>query len=79
MVRLYKGSKWRIKGKIRTKVQWCRFKQSYSKKYIIQAYDKTLNKDNRFTMIQDLKGKSNFALFNHIVSGELLTHELKMI
>ena len=48
------------------------------KNILHKAYDKTLNKDNRFTMIQDLKGKSNFALFNHIVSGELLTHELKM-
>lgn len=48
------------------------------KNILHRAYDKTLNKDNRFNMIQDLKGKSNFALFNHIVSGELLTHELKM-
>lgn len=44
----------------------------------MKAYDKTLKRDNRFTMIQDKKGKSNFALFNHIVSGELLTHELSM-
>lgn len=44
----------------------------------MKAYDKTLRRDNRFTMIQDKKGKSNFALFNHIVSGELLTHELGM-
>ena len=43
-----------------------------------KAYDKTLNKDNRFVMIQDKKGKSNFALFNHIVSGELLTQELAL-
>lgn len=43
-----------------------------------KAYDKTLNKDNRFVMIEDKKGKSNFALFNHIVSGELLTHELAL-
>lgn len=41
-----------------------------------KSYDKTLRRDNRFTMIEDKKGKSNFALFNHIVSGELLTHEL---
>ena len=26
-----------------------------------KAYDKTLNKDNRFVMIQDKKGKSNFG------------------
>lgn len=43
-----------------------------------RAYDKTLNRDNRFSLIQDKKGKTNFALFNHIVSGELLTHELAM-
>lgn len=43
-----------------------------------KAYDKTLNRDNRFNMIQDKRGKSNFALFNHIVSGELLTNELKI-
>lgn len=48
------------------------------KNLLHRAYDKTLNKDNRFTMIQDKKGKSNFALFNHIASGELLTHELGM-
>lgn len=48
------------------------------KSILHRSYDKTLNKDNRFNMIQDIKGKSNFALFNHIVSGELLTHELKM-
>lgn len=46
------------------------------KNIFYKAYDKTLNKDNRFVMIQDKKGKSNFALFNHIVSGELLTQEL---
>lgn len=34
-----------------------------------KSYDKTLNKDNRFVMIQDKKGKINFVLFNHIVSG----------
>lgn len=43
-----------------------------------KAYDKTLNKDNRFTMIQDTKGKTNFALFNFIVNGEILTHELSV-
>ena len=48
------------------------------KNILHKAYDKTLNKDNRFVMIQDKKGKSNFALFNHIVSGELLTQELAL-
>lgn len=43
-----------------------------------RAYDKTLNKDNLFTMIQDKKGKTNFALFNYILNGEILTHQLKM-
>lgn len=41
-----------------------------------KAYDKTLNRDNRFNMIQDKKNATNFALFNYIVSGEFLTHEL---
>ena len=41
-----------------------------------KAYNKTLNRDNRFNMIEDKKGKSNYALFNHIVSGEFLTHQL---
>lgn len=41
-----------------------------------RAYDKTLKRDNRFIMIEDKKGKSNYALFNHIVSGEFLSHQL---
>ena len=45
-------------------------------KIFCNAYDKTLNKDNRFEMIQDKKGKTNFALFNCIVNGEFMTHEL---
>lgn len=43
-----------------------------------KAYDKTLNKDNSFTMIQDKKGRTNFALFNFIVNGEILTNELSL-
>lgn len=43
-----------------------------------RAYDKTLNKDNRFKMIQDKKGMTNYALFNHIASGEFLTNELQL-
>lgn len=43
-----------------------------------KAYDKTLNKDNTFNIIQDKKGKTNFALFNFILNGEILTHELSV-
>ena len=32
----------------------------------------------RIPEFKDKKGKSNFALFNHIVSGELLTQELAL-
>lgn len=41
-----------------------------------KAYDNTLKRDNRFSMIKDKKGMSNYALFNHIASSEFLTHEL---
>lgn len=43
-----------------------------------RAYDKTLNHDSRFKMIQDKKGMTNYALFNHIASGEFLTNELQL-
>lgn len=43
---------------------------------LCKAFDKTLNKDNRFTMIQDKKNKTNFTLFNHIVADEFLYNEI---
>lgn len=43
-----------------------------------RAFDKTLNRDNRFKMIQDKKSGTNYALFNSIVASELLTHELAL-
>lgn len=48
------------------------------RKIFWKAYDKTLNRDNRFSMIQDKKGFTNYALFNYIVDGEFLTNELAM-
>lgn len=44
---------------------------------LCKAYDKTLARDNRFKMIEDRKNKTNYALFNHIASGEFLTNELQ--
>lgn len=43
-----------------------------------RAYDKTLNRDNSFSMIQDKKGRTNLALFNYIVNGEILSNQLKL-
>lgn len=52
------------------------FNSPLVRKLFCKAYDKTLNRDNKFSMIQDKKGATNYALFNYIVDGEFLTNEL---
>lgn len=54
------------------------FNSPLVKKIFYTAYDKTLNRDNKFTMIQDKNGGTNFALFNYIVAGEFLTNQLQV-
>ena len=49
-----------------------------NKAILCKAYDKTLNRDNRFKMLEDKKNKTNYALFNHIAAGEFLTNELQV-
>lgn len=46
------------------------------RKIFHKAYDKTLSRDNRFTMIQDKKSATNYGLFCFIIEGEFLTNEL---
>lgn len=49
----------------------------FVKSILCKAYDNTLKKDNRFNMIEDKNGKSNYALFNSIAASEFLTQELE--
>lgn len=67
-----------LKERLELKYNDMNFESPIVKALFHKSYDKTLNKDNRFTMIQDKKGKSNFALFNFIVNGEIFTHELSV-
>ena len=66
-----------IRERLEAKYRDMIFESPFVRKIFCDAYDKTLARDNRFNMIQDKKGQTNFKLFIAIIDGEFLTHDLE--